>query len=80
METEEILRVAMIIKIAEAAVGSPSEILFTTEVEVKIIPLEGKEDNGIVMTLLIRTGITGTETQMAQTIQGAVKDGRVIEA
>ena len=80
VEMEEIPTVTMIIKIAEAVVESPSVTLATIEVEVKIIHSEGEEDNGIIITLLIGTGITGTKIQMAKIIQDAVEGGMVIEA
>ena len=70
----------MIIRIGEEAVVNQKGTFKTTEVEVKIICLEGDEDNGMVTTPLTMTGITGIGMPMAKIIPTEAEDGKVIEA
>ena len=70
----------MNIIIGEEAVVNQKGTFKITEVEVKIIHLEGNEDNGMVMTPLTMTGIIGIGMLMANIIPTEAEDGKVIEA
>ena len=66
VETEETPITNMIIRIGEEAMVTQKGTFKITEEEVKIINLEGDEDNGMVTTPLIVTEITGIGMQMGR--------------
>ena len=80
METEETLITDTIIRIREEAVVTQKGTFKIIKEEVKIIHLEGKEDNGMVATPLIVTGDNRDRNSDGQNNSTEVKDGMVIEA
>ena len=68
MEKEETLKASLIIRIKEPTAASQKGTFSITEVEVKIICLEGDEDSGMEMTPIIATEITGIEIPKAKVI------------
>ena len=77
METEVILKIDMTIKIREEAVVIQEGISMKTGEEVKIIHIEGDENNGMVMTLITMTGIIGIEIMKVKVLQIEVENGMV---
>ena len=61
VDTEEAPKIDLIIRIEQEAIVTQKKILMITEEEVKIIPLEGSEDNGMVKTLITMTGLIEIE-------------------
>ena len=78
VEMEEIPITGMIIKTGQSAEVKDNRIFNTIEGEGKKIHLEGVEDNGMEMTQITVTEITGIETPMVKVIQTGVEDGIII--
>ena len=78
METEETLITSMIIKTAQPAKVKDNGIFNTIEGEGKKIHLEGIKDNGMEMTQITMTEITGIEIPTVKVIQTGVEDGIII--
>ena len=79
VEKEETLIASLIIKIEEPATASQKGTFSITEVEVKIIRLEGDEDSGMATTPIIATEITGIEVPKAKVILIGAEDWTVVE-
>ena len=80
IQMEETPITDMIIKIREEAVVTQKEIFMIIEEEVKIICLDGNDNNGMVTTPPTMIGIIGIGMLMAKIIPTEAKDGKVIEA
>ena len=78
VEMEETLITGMIIKIEEPATVKDNGTFNITEGKGKKIHLEGAEDNGMEMTLITVTEITGIEIVMVKVILTGVEDGIII--
>ena len=78
VEMEGTLKTGLIIKIEVLATVSHKGIFIITEVEVKIIHFEGDED-GMEMTPIIVTEITGIEIPKVKVILIGAEDGIIVE-
>ena len=79
LETEGTLVTGMIIKIKEPAVVKDNGTFNIIEGKVKIIHFEGAKDNGMEMTLITVTEITGIEIPKVKVILTGAEDGTIVE-